>query len=64
MDNHADIKSGNLVICQETMGDGFALIKSLPIINVLNAELKDSEIGQKEKMNYLKKLLPLIPYMD
>lgn len=64
MDNPTDIQQGSLVIGHAPPEDGFALMIHIPLRDILRGQIDNEEIGQKQKLDYLKKVLPLIPYMN
>jgi len=64
MENPTDIKMGSLVIGHEPPEDGFALMIHLPMRDILRGKIDSEEIGQEQKLDYLKKVLPLIPCMN
>lgn len=64
MEYPTDIRLGNLVIGHAPPEDGFSLIKSLPVRDILEGNIKSEEIRQEEKMEYIRNTLPLIPYKE
>jgi hypothetical protein len=64
MEYPTDIRLGNLVIGHAPPEDGFSLIKSLPVRDILEGNIKSEEIRQEEKLEYIRNTLPLIPYKE
>lgn len=63
-DNTSDIRNGCLVIGYVPYEEGFSRMIHLSIRDILKRQIDDEEAGQELKLEYLKRILPLIPCME